>query len=59
MGFQQPLPVPGKPWEHVHIDFVVELPESEGCSTVMTVVDRFSKMAFFVPLAATDAASVA
>ena len=51
--------MPGKPWEHVHIDFVVELPESEGCSTVMTVVDRFSKMAFFVPLTATDAASVA
>ena len=51
--------MPGKPWEHVHIDFVVELPEVNGCSTVMTVVDRFSKMAYFVPLADTSATSVA
>lgn len=41
------------------MDFVVELPEDEGHSTIMTVVDRFSKMSIFIPLKDTDAVSVA
>ena len=42
----------------VHIDFVTDLREDEGCSTVITVVDRFSKMCSFVLLCSTTAASV-
>ena len=41
------------------MDFVVELPECEGATTIMTIVDSFSKMALFVPLVKTDAWSVA
>ena len=37
----------------------MELPESEGNTTILTVVDRFSKMAEFIPLSATDAVTVA
>ena len=41
------------------MDFVVELPECGGATTIMTIVDSFSKMALFVPLVKTDAVSVA
>ena len=41
-----------------HINFITDLPEDEGCSTIMTVVDRFSKIYSFVPLSSTTAASV-
>lgn len=58
-GLYTPLEVPRVPWEQLHIDFVVELPSDEGYKTVMTVVDRFSRMCCFVPLKNTDAESVA
>lgn len=49
-GMLHPLPVPRRPWSHISMDFVTGLPVSKGCSVVFTVVDRFSKMAHFVPL---------
>ena len=39
------------------MDFVVDLPCCEGSTTIMTVVDSFSKMAVFIPLEKTDAVS--
>ncbi|XP_078798004.1 uncharacterized protein LOC101158741 isoform X1 [Oryzias latipes] len=49
-GLLHPLPVPSRPWSHVALDFVTGLPPSAGKTVVMTVVDRFSKAAHFVPL---------
>ena len=49
-GLLQPLPVPSRPWSHVSLDFVTGLPPSDGMSVILTIVDRFSKMAHFVPL---------
>lgn len=49
-GFLQPLPVPHRPWSHISLDFVTGLPLSNGHTTILKVVDRFSKMAHFVPL---------
>ena len=46
-----PLPVPGRPWSHIALDFVTGLPPSEGKDTILTIVDRFSKTVHFVALA--------
>ncbi|KAJ8356966.1 hypothetical protein SKAU_G00197600 [Synaphobranchus kaupii] len=45
-----PLPVPGRPWSHIGVDFVTGLPLSEGNSVILTIVDRFSKAVHFIPL---------
>lgn len=49
-GLLQPLPVPTRPWSHISLDFVTGLPLSSGMTVILTIVDRFSKMAHFVPL---------
>ena len=50
-GLLQPLPIPGRPWSHIAIDFVTGLPPSKGNSVIFTIVDRFSKAAHFLALA--------
>ncbi|KAK3527972.1 hypothetical protein QTP86_013081 [Hemibagrus guttatus] len=45
-----PLPVPNRPWSHLGIDFIVDLPASEGCTCVLVIVDRFSKACRLMPL---------
>ncbi|KAJ8014976.1 hypothetical protein DPEC_G00021360 [Dallia pectoralis] len=50
VGLLRPLPIPRRPWSHVGLDFVTGLPESEGNTVILTVVDRFSKLTHFVPL---------
>ena len=54
-----PLPCPDIPWPTVHIDFITDFLEDEGCSTVMILVDRFSNMCSFILLSSTKATSVA
>ena len=49
-GLLQPLPVPHRPWSHISLDFVTGLPPSQGHTVILSVVDRFSKMAHFIPL---------
>ncbi|KAI2665857.1 Transposon Tf2-6 polyprotein [Labeo rohita] len=49
-GLHQPLPVPQRPWSHIALDFVTDLPPSNGHTTILSVVDRFSKGCRFIPL---------
>ncbi|KAK3534434.1 hypothetical protein QTP86_015214 [Hemibagrus guttatus] len=49
-GLLEPLPVPRRPWSHLSVDFLTDLPDSGGFTTVMVVVDRFSKGCKLIPL---------
>ena len=49
-GLLHPLQVPFAAWASTLIDFITHLPESAGCTQIMVVVDRFTKMAHFIGL---------
>ena len=49
IGELQPLPIPDVPWHTISVDFIVELPESQGHDAAMVVVDSVTKIAHFVP----------
>ncbi len=50
IGKLVPLPVPRRPWSHIGVDFVTDLPISDGNTCILVVVDRFSKACKFIPL---------
>jgi len=49
-GLSSPLELPYAPWQSIAMDFITELPWSEGCDQLWVIVDRFTKMAHFIPL---------
>ncbi|KAE8712759.1 hypothetical protein F3Y22_tig00110229pilonHSYRG00017 [Hibiscus syriacus] len=48
VGLLQPLPILERPWESFSMDFIVGLQNTDGLSSIMVVVDRFSKYGTFI-----------
>lgn len=49
-GLFSPLPIPEGRWTDITLDFVTGIPESKkGYNMILVVIDRFTKMAHFIP----------
>ena len=49
-GLSSPLELLYALWQSIAMDFIMELPISDGCDQLWVVIDRFTKMAHFLPL---------
>jgi len=58
-GLSSPLELPYAPWQSIAMDFITELPLSEGCDQLWVIIDRFTKMAHFLQLKEKTAADLA
>jgi len=61
-GLLRPLPVPEHPGHSISMDFIQQLPASNGFTNILVVIDRLSKEGVFIPttdtLTAPDVADV-
>jgi transposase InsO family protein len=53
-GELAPFPTPTKPWEEITMDFITDLPPSkwggQTYDSILVVVDRFTKLARYIPV---------
>ena len=58
-GVLRPLSIPDRPWQDISMDFVTDLPMSEGCDAILMVADRLTKARHMNPCKSTvDAADL-
>ena len=49
-GLLSPLPIPGRPWESIGMDFITHLPKTQaGHTALYVVVDRLTKLVHIAP----------
>ena len=58
-GFLKSLPIPERTGSELTIDFVTDLPLSEGCTNIMVITDRLLKSVTLEPMDKIDAESCA
>ena len=44
-----PNSIPEKPWTHILADFIIKLPIAQGYDSILVVVDRLTKIVYFIP----------
>ena len=44
-----PNSIPKKLWSHISADFITKLPLAQGYDLILVVVDRLTKIAYFIP----------
>jgi transposase InsO family protein len=49
LGSLEPLPIPAGPWTDISYNMITDLPTSNGRDSILTVIDRLTKMAHFIP----------
>ena len=49
VGLLQPIPIPTRPFEVISMDFIPELPESNGFNNILVIVDKLTKYGIFIP----------
>ncbi|KAL6479465.1 hypothetical protein MHYP_G00128980 [Metynnis hypsauchen] len=48
-GKLDPLPIFHRPWPHLSINYLTDLPSSQGFTTILVIIDRFSKACKLIP----------
>jgi len=41
--------IPEKPWAHILVDFITKLPLAHKYNSILVVVNRLTKMVYFIP----------
>jgi transposase InsO family protein len=49
-GLLQLLEPAYSPWQSIAMDFIPYLPLRKGCDQLWVIIDRYTKMAYFIPL---------
>ena len=50
-GFLKPLAVADRPWSSISMDYITDLPSSNGFTCILVVIDRLTKMGHFIAFA--------